>query len=129
MTLKLSRIQYEKLNSRQQENYNFQKVAGFLADYGFNCLNLSDDWQGADFLACHINGCDFLKVQLKGRMVIDQKYAGKNIYIAFLHGSLCYLYPHDEMRDKIYLLGYQFESRSWPKLPKWALELLENYRL
>jgi hypothetical protein len=129
MPLKLSKVEYGSLNSRQQENFNFQKVAGYLADYGFNCMKLSDDWQGADFLACHINGNDFLKVQLKGRMVIDPKYAGKEIYIAFLHGPHCYLYLHDEMRDHIYDLGYQFVTRSWPKLPKWAIELLKEYQL
>lgn len=129
MPVKLAKIEYGLLNSRQQENFNFQKVAGYLADYGFNCLKLSDDWQGADFLACHINGRDFLKVQLKGRMVIDPKYAGKDIYIAFLDGPRCYLYPHDEMRDRIYDLGYKFVSRSWPKLPEWARALLDEHRL
>lgn len=129
MALQMARINYESLNSRQKENYNFQKVAGYLADYGFNCLKLGDDWQGADFLACHINGNDFLKVQLKGRMVIDPKYIGKSIYIAFMHGPHCYLYPHDVVRNQIYGLGYVFEARSWPILPKWAYNLLEEYRL
>lgn len=32
------RIQYEQLNSRQKENFNFQKVAAELANYGFNCM-------------------------------------------------------------------------------------------
>ena len=32
------RISYNELNSRQQENYNFQKVVALLADYGFNCM-------------------------------------------------------------------------------------------
>jgi hypothetical protein len=50
------RVEYQHLNSRQQENYNFQKVPGRLADYGFNCLRLNDDWQGADFLAVHVSG-------------------------------------------------------------------------
>lgn len=82
-----AKIEYRSLNSRQQENYNFQKVAALLADYGFNCLRLSDDWQGADFIACHIDGQTFLKVQLKGRLTIDKKYVGKGIHIAFLHGG------------------------------------------
>ena len=124
-----AKVCYAKLNSRQQENFNFQKVAGFLAEYGFNCLKLSDDWQGADFLACHINGSDFLKIQLKGRMVIDRKYAGKNIYIAFLDGDECYVYPHDAVRDRVVALGYDFSVRHWPKLPKWAFEVLADYRL
>ena len=59
--LKLTHINYAELNSRQKEAYNFQKLAAALADYGFNCIKLSDDWQGADFLAyCH---CHYLKVR------------------------------------------------------------------
>lgn len=60
------RVAYGKLNARQKESYNFQKVAARMADNGFNCLRLTDDWQGADFIACHIDGETFLKVQLKG---------------------------------------------------------------
>jgi len=47
--LKIAKIDYRKLNSRQKENYNFQKVSGILADYGFATIRLSDDWNGADF--------------------------------------------------------------------------------
>jgi hypothetical protein len=34
------KLRYEDPNSRQKENFNFQKVAAHLADYGFNCLRL-----------------------------------------------------------------------------------------
>ena len=64
--MKLEKVQYEDLNSKQKEIYNFQKVAAILADYGFNCIKLADDWQGADFLAYHKDGGQTLKVQLKG---------------------------------------------------------------
>jgi hypothetical protein len=53
---RFQRVEYQDLNSRQQENYNFQKVASHLADFGFNCIRLSDNWQGADFIACHRDG-------------------------------------------------------------------------
>lgn len=56
MAIELSRICYNELNSRQQENYNFQKVSAVLADYGFVTMRLNDDWQGADFIAIHIDG-------------------------------------------------------------------------
>ena len=96
------RIKYdEDLNARQKENFNFQKVAATLADYGFNCIRLSDDWQGADFIACHIDGNTFLKIQLKGRLTFDKKYIGKDIYIAFKQDEKCYLYPHDELLEKV----------------------------
>ena len=42
--MKLEKVQYENLNSKQKEIYNFQKVAAILADYGFNCIKLADDW-------------------------------------------------------------------------------------
>ena len=89
-----NRVVYSDLNSRQQENYNFQKVAGELADYGFNCLRLTDDWQGADFIACHVDGDTFLKVQLKGRLTIDLKYREKDVYVAFLDNGDCYVYGY-----------------------------------
>ena len=31
-------IDFDKLNARQKENFNFQKIAAILADYGFNCI-------------------------------------------------------------------------------------------
>lgn len=132
------RVRYGDLNSRQQENYNFQKVAGRLADYGFNCLRLTDDWQGADFIACHMDGETFLKVQLKGRLTIDRKYTGKEIYIAFLWGEDCYVYPHDEFLAGLIERGALKEEsnlwqergiRSWPRPPAWAVQMLSDYRI
>ncbi len=75
--MQLNHIKYTDLNSRQRERYNFQKIAGILADYGFSSIKLDDDWQGADFLAQHIDGSTFIKVQLKGRLSFDRKYLNK----------------------------------------------------
>ena len=97
MPLELTRIQYADLNARQKENYNFQKVSAVLADFGFSTLRLTDDWQGADFIAQHVDGETFLKVQLKGRLTFGKKYQGKGLYVAFGHGGTWYLYPHDEL--------------------------------
>lgn len=77
--MKLERIDYSRLNSRQKENFNFQKVSAVLADYGFVTLRLSDDWQSADFIAQHIDGVTFLRVQLKGRLTFERKYQGKGL--------------------------------------------------
>lgn len=133
-----AQVPYSQLNSRQQENYNFQKVAARMADYGFNCLRLSDDWQGADFIACHIDGQTFLKVQLKGRLCLDKKYIGKGIHIAFLRGADCYVYPHDALLDLVLANGaMNAESgrwrdhgqRHWPQPPVWGIAFLANYKL
>jgi hypothetical protein len=87
-------INYQSLNPRQQENYNYHKVSAILADYGFTTLRLSDDWQGTDFIAQHVNGT-FMKVQLKGRLSVDRKYFGKNLWICFRTNRGCCLYEHD----------------------------------
>jgi hypothetical protein len=94
--MELNHIEYRKLNPKQKERYNFQKIAGILADYGFSSIKLDDDWQSADFIAQHIDGSTFLKVQLKGRLEFNKKYRGKNIHIAFPHANKWYLLNHDE---------------------------------
>lgn len=107
------RISYKKdLNARQKENFNFQKVASTLADYGFNCIRLCDDWQGADFLACYIGGKTFLKIQLKGALTFQKKYNGKNIYIAFNQDGQWYLYPHDVPQKKVLRQGLMKGTKS-----------------
>lgn len=94
MDLKLTLINYGDLNARQKENYNFQKVSAVLADYGFVTLRLSDDWQGADFIAQHVDGETFIKIQLKGRLTFEEKYCGKDLYIAFHNDGAWYLNRH-----------------------------------
>lgn len=131
-------VPYGALNSRQKENYNFHKVAARMADYGFHCLRLTDDWQGADFIACHIDGETFLKVQLKGRLMVDRKYLGKGIHVAFIFGHATYLYDHDQLvahleangligDDSVTWHGLGF--RSWPTPPAWAINYLEAFKI
>jgi len=89
------------------------------------------------FIACHIDGDRFMKVQLKGRLTLDQKYEGKDIHIAFRHGEQCYVYPHDEMVKRVEKLGNisssaswsDHRSYSWPQPPLWAKKILEAYKV
>ncbi|MED7788400.1 hypothetical protein [Francisella sp. 19X1-34] len=53
-----------------KKKFFFQKVSSLLADYGFNCIKLADDWQGADFLAYHKDVDNTLRVQLKSKLTI-----------------------------------------------------------
>jgi len=138
MTTAFEKIEYRSLNGKQQENYNFHKIAARLADYGFSSIRLSDDWQGADFIAVHIDGATFLKIQLKGRLVIDRKYSGKDIHIAFLHGDDLYLYDHDkfvEFLEDNALIGaesvtwHQQGIRHWASPPAWAITYLAPFRI
>ena len=139
LSMMLKKIQYTDLNAKQKENYNFQKIAASLADYGYSCMWLNDDWQGADFIANHIDGIDFLKVQLKGRLTIDKKYVGKDIFVAFRHKDDTYLYPHDELMSFVFKeLPYTEKGDSWAQnggfswpnpMPKKLEQELARYKL
>lgn len=109
----LKKIDYDDLNARQKEIYNFQKVASLLADYGFNCIKLADDWHGADFLAYHKDGESTLKVQLKSRPTIAKKYLGKEIYVAFPISKTWYLIEHDKLVHKV------GEDTNWLRTESW----------
>jgi|GEM_PF-573716 len=113
--MKFERIDYQSLSAKQQEIFNFQKIAGVLADYGFNCIKLADDWLGADFLAYHKDGVETLKVQLKSRLTIDKKYQHKGLHIAFpLDGGWC-LIDHDEL---VNIIG---KATGWLETPSWNM--------
>jgi hypothetical protein len=107
------RVRYDSLNARQKELFNYQKIAATLADFGFNCIKLTDDWQGADFLAYHVSGTTTLKVQLKSRLTIQRKYCDKGIWMAFPHKSVWYLIEHDRLVDKIREHTDWLASTSW----------------
>ena len=136
MALNLTRIRYKDLDARQKENYNYQKLAGVLADYGFVTMRLSSDWKGADLIAQHING-DTILVQLKGRLTFCQKYIGKGLYIAFPYRGDWYLYPHDEFLAKVNTIIGIKNTPSWtekgiysfPSLSKMLYKLLNQYQI
>ena len=111
--MNFKKIIYSKLNSRQQESYNYQKVSSRLADYGFQTIKLSDDWKGADFLAQHSDGKTLLKIQLKGRFSINKKYLNKDIYICYMFRDNLYLYPHDEAVEYILNNSTVGNTSSW----------------
>lgn len=136
---KLEKISYRHLNHRQKETYNFQKVSAVFADYGFATIQLNDDWQSADFLAQHIDGETYLKVQLKSRLTFHKKYLQKDIFICFPHRNDWYLFPHDELL-RTFLKNKEkgmANSRSWSvagsysfsRLSKKNQQLLEKYKL
>jgi hypothetical protein len=135
--ISLRRIRYSDLDSKQRENYNFSKLSAVLADYGFVTMRLTADWQGADFIAQHVDGNTFLKVQLKGRLHFAKKYKSEDIYIAFPWDKHWYMYPHDELLEKVLATGIVGATSSWndkglfhfPKLSVEMLKFLEPYNI
>ncbi len=130
----MKKIQYSKLNSRQQEIYNFQKVSAIFADFGYTTVKLSDDWMGADFIAISFDGVQYLKIQLKGRLTFDKKYQNKEIYICFCDQKTgnWYLYNHDVLLEKFVTKIKNTESwshrggYSYPGLSKYAKDALSE---
>lgn len=137
MNINLIPISYTKLNARQQENYNYQKISAILADFGFVTLRLNDDWQGADFIAQHIDGETFIKVQLKSRLTFNRKYVGKDIFIVFENNGIWYLFPHDELLQKVLQETNIENTESWsvgggysfPSLSVKLMKLLNPYKI
>lgn len=136
MPFPFEKIDYAALNARQQESYNFQKLSGVLASYGFVTIRLSDDWNGADFLAQHISGAT-LKVQLKGRLTFSSNYQGKDLWVAFRADEQWFLYPHDEVLEQAlsrtnientgaWLVGGKY---SFPVVPISLQDALARFRL
>ncbi len=131
------KISYEELKDLQKENCNYAKVAARLADYGYSCERLSDDQQGADFMARHVDGKSSLKVQLKSRLTVDKKYLKKKIHIAFIdrtnNSEDIYIYLHDDfVKDfgpekfectETWKIGGEYY---WKIPPGWAKDWLED---
>jgi hypothetical protein len=135
----LTKVDYKELNAKQKESYNFQKISGVLADYGYFPIRLSDDWESADFICIKCTTKKFLKVQLKGSFTLDKKYVGKDLYIAFQNKKTgqWYLYPHDYIVKK-YTEDKGLENKgSWVKIgyifnnppTNYDLSILEPFKL
>jgi hypothetical protein len=135
-------VEYGDLNARAKENYNFHQIAAKLAEYGFAGMRLSDDYGGADFLSIHNDpnkAAIVLKVQLKGRLTFDKKYIDKDIFIAFRENDRVYVYPHDELKNRIqeaeksrstkHSEWWDHGSRSWPSIPKFQQHILDEYEI
>ena len=134
MISRFPKIQYEELSSPQKEKFNFQKVSAVPADYGFATIPLTDDWNGADFLALHRAG-ETLKVQLKSRITVSKRYVGKEIWVAAPHDGGWFIYPHDETMAVIHAVSPFIGSQSWqvdgtytwPSPSRALLEVLEPH--
>jgi hypothetical protein len=137
MPMILRKIEYQNLNSRQKENYNFHKFSALIADFGFTTLRLNDDWHGADLIAQHVDGETFIRVQLKGRLCFYKKCQGKDLYIAFRHESIWYLYPRGELLKRVSDRTKISTTKSWtdeggysfPSLSVQMHALLNEYKV
>jgi hypothetical protein len=96
------KFNYSDLTSKQQEAYNYQKVAWVFADYGYTTIKLDDDRNWADFIGIStVDWVNDIKVQLKSRLTFWKKYQNKWLFICFIdRWSWCvYCYDHDKLLE------------------------------
>jgi len=78
-----------------------------------------------------------LRVQLKSRLAFYDKYLKKDLYVAFGESGGWYLYPHDELFDKVLKAPKIGNTRSlkerggysFPQVPRAIRHLVEPYRI
>lgn len=128
--MKFKRLGFEEgtgAASKQVETYNFHKAAAVLAEYGFDCIRLSDDWAGADFLAHHKETGNTLQVQLKSSLVIAKKFErNEDLYMCFPldRTGNWYLIKHTDLLELV-----REHSPYWLETSRWeANDLFWSYR-
>lgn len=94
------------------EVINRNVVVSLALQQGFNAFLPVYDG-GVDFILYRETDNTTRKVQLKGRWMIDKKYEGRDIWMAFPVGADWYLMPHDEMLALAKAEGNALDSSSW----------------
>ena len=138
------KVDYRKLNGRQQEVYNFHQIAALLAKYGYATYTIRDDWNGGDMFARHMLTGEPMTIQIKSRLTFERKYLGKALWIAFPEADTqaAYLYPHDAVLNEYLDLrrtrNLPLEDSAaweqdglvhWGRPTKELLEVLQPYRI
>ncbi len=125
--MKLEKIKYSKLNSKQKENYNYQKLSSILADFGYTTIPLNDDYLGADFLAIHCFSQKIFKIQLKGRLTFYEEYLkNDDLLVCFPYNEQWYIYNHKDFYNEIIALKPSIiNTNSWKK-GKYSWKVLTN---
>jgi hypothetical protein len=85
-----------RYRSQVREVINRNTVVSLALEQGFNVFLPTYDG-GIDFNLHRESDGLIRKVQLKGRWTIDQKYIGRDIWIAFPIAGDWYLMPHEKM--------------------------------
>lgn len=104
--------------SKATETYNFHKAAGVLAEYGFDCVRVVNDWRGADFIAYHATKRVALPVQLKSCLIISENLLDHpELYFCFTldkTGGNWYLIQYGRLHDIVLQSAPQwFKSKTW----------------
>jgi hypothetical protein len=140
MSILNGKVEYDNLNNKQKEIYNFQSVSAVFAVYGYSVTPLRDDVEFADFVAVSFSeDKKRLFIQLKGGLTFWNKYLNKDLYICFFdrESKTWYLYPHDELyteleselHERVTDWDKKLEYNHAPSFPAWAKTFLDKYKI
>ena len=87
-----------RCRSQVREVINRNIVVSLALEQGFNAFLPVYDG-GVDFVLYRESDGRIHKVQLKSRWMIDKKYIGRDIWMAFPIGDVWHLMPHDKMLE------------------------------
>lgn len=128
--MKLEKNKRSKPKWRQEKIYNFQRISSLLADYGYNCTRLPNEWEEADFLAYNTKENKKLKIKLDTRLKIYKEYLDEDFFITFPCNSYWYLINHDKLVGILKKTTNCLNTISWEKgaysFPKPSKKLLKE---
>ena len=129
--MEFKKVNYDELQAKQKEVYNYAKMAYILAQYGYESHRFVNDVGGADFLSVSLDG-DVHKIQQKGRLTLSKKYYGKSITVAFFQDDKLYLCDHDKIVDNLpestkQTKSWQEAEYHWKEVPKSVLEVSSQH--
>jgi len=101
----------DRYRSQVREVINRNTVITLALGQGFNAFLPVYDG-GVDLVLHRESDNKLHKVQLKGRWIIDKKYVGRDIWIAFPINGEWHLMPHDKMVEFAELEGIT-KTKSW----------------
>jgi hypothetical protein len=100
-----------RYRSQVREVINRNSLVSLALEHGYNAFLPVYDG-GIDFILYNEATGDTKLIQLKGRWMIDQRYVGRNIWIAFYDKGHWYVAPHDDMVEQAASYGYT-KTASW----------------
>jgi len=101
-----------RYRTQVREVINRNIVVSLALEQGFNAFLPVYDG-GIDFILYRESDGEVRQVQLKGRRMIDKKYIGRNIWMAFPIDGDWYMVPHDEMVALAEADGKTTKTKSW----------------
>jgi hypothetical protein len=102
-----------KLSSKAIELINTHELTAELMARGWSVyLPVYDD--GIDMLATRADATEIIRIQLKSRWTIQQKYLDRPIEMAFKDAGAWFLVPHETMVEAAEAEGYCSQP-SWTK--------------